>query len=126
MGRIYQCAVAMYCISALLSDTKGDAMSGVRKSCQAMLVQQLRSLHDCENTQLRKLVIWPLVIAGIGIRTEDEDTQEFILKELAWISKEVGIAAPLLAREFLRKVWLSPVEDRKWDGLFDRPYLFAV
>jgi len=101
-------------------------MSGVRKSCRTMLVQQLQSLHDCENTQLRKLVIWPLVIAGIGTGTGDEDTKGFILKELAWISKAVGIAAPLLAREFLQKVWMRPVEDRRWDGLFDRPYLFAV
>lgn len=134
VGRVFQCAVGIYCVAGLFGHIqrlheKEDAMSRdgilgkLRRSWFEVLVQQLRVVRGY--TQLRKLVMWPLVVAGI--ETDNEEVKEIVLDELAWISQAVGIAAPLLARQFLReRVWGIPLESRKWDELFDRPYLFAL
>ncbi|KAK5653275.1 hypothetical protein OQA88_9174 [Cercophora sp. LCS_1] len=137
VGRAYQCAVGIYCVAGLVGHvqgggrdtTRGDELSregvlrNVRKTCFETLVQQLRVVRA--HTQLRKLMLWPLVVAGI--ETDDDEVKKFVLDELAWTSQAVGIAAPLLARQFLQdRAWRIPVGRRKWDDLFDRPYLFAV
>lgn len=126
MARIFQCAVALYCI-ATVCDTNHSGpgstlIAAARESCRIMLVQQLQSITTCR--LLRKLLLWPLMVAGL--ETDDADTQRFILDELAWLSKDLGIAAPLLGRQFLRtRVWPVALQRRTWEKLFDRDYLFA-
>jgi len=150
VARIYQYAAAIYCIAALLDhdhqndteksdDENHHRLQHAKRSCHAMLVAQLRYIKDtCD--QLRKLVIWPLVIAGIISESDDDDdvnTRRFVLDELAWTSKTLGIVAPLLGREFLqRRVWAGGSSSNnnfgkrgrmgKWGDLFDRAYLFAM
>jgi len=144
MAHIFQCAIAIYCICSLFSEAGSsgravnsdeyspddiepfeswDVLADARKTCLTMLVRELRNVRDFP--QLRKFVLWPLVVAGIA--SADEMTKKFVLEELAWISRTVGIAAPLAAREFLqRRAWLLGLRRKKWADLFDRPYLFAL
>lgn len=132
---IYQSAIAIYCIASLLYDN-GEGCSGrntdpylgpcevvfkTRDACRSVLLSRLR--EACRSTQLRKLVLWPLVVAGI--EAEDHGTKRFVLEELKWISSSLGTAAPLVARNFLeQRVWR---ETRGvWDNLFGQSYVFVL
>ncbi|KAK4447954.1 fungal-specific transcription factor domain-containing protein [Podospora aff. communis PSN243] len=147
MAKIFQCAIAIYCISSLFpgaggaggADSDSDelraddtghpatwtALAQARQNCLTILFDQLRNIKDF--LQLRKFVLWPLVVAGTQVGSREETTKTFILEELSWISRAVGIAAPLVAKGFLQKrVWSLELEERKWDELFDQAYLFAL
>ncbi|KAK0616646.1 fungal-specific transcription factor domain-containing protein [Immersiella caudata] len=149
MAKIFRCAAAAYCISSLFPDAVSsggavnsdsdeqcpddtgprgaarDGLADARRIFLATLLSQLRSIATV--SQLRKFVLWPLVVMGIHVGSDDEMTQKFVLEELSWISRAVGIAAPLVAREFLqRRVWPLELGERKWADLFDKPYLFAL
>lgn len=139
----FQSAVALYCISSLLqpeaidqssllSDATGTRLSHVRESVLATLLCNLRYIATGRISHLRKLVLWPLVIGGIEIDPTDEASKAFILGELAWVSANLGITSPLVAIDFLKRLWCSPERSCRvgkkdwWDELFDRPYVFAV
>ncbi|GAB1318370.1 Arginine metabolism regulation protein II [Madurella fahalii] len=132
---IYQSAIAIYCIASLLYDNT-EACSGMdtdrylgprevisktRDVCRSVLLSRLR--EACGSTQLRKLVLWPLVVAGI--EAEDHATKRFVLEELQWISSSLGTAAPLIAKDFLeQRVWRC--KRGAWDSLFDQSYVFVL
>jgi hypothetical protein len=145
MACIYQSAIAIYCISSLLHDTTDffagellipgssdpshghpathDALATARKTCAAVLVSRLREI--CKYSQLRKMVLWPVVVAGI--EAEDDTTRQFVVGELRWISNALGIAAPLVAKDLLvKRVWKLGLEKGSWDTLFDQPYVFVM
>ncbi|KAL2256920.1 hypothetical protein VTK26DRAFT_920 [Humicola hyalothermophila] len=169
IARIYQSAIAIYCIASLVPDhvdPNSEAsppgsitptpqppphltvLTSARQTCRRILFTYLRKLATPvpQSTQLRKLVIWPLVVAGIeagggggggGDRSDgngtggdgDEDMRRFVADELKWMSAALGIASPLVAREFLeRRVWERGWEKRRrsWEELFDKSYVFAV
>ncbi|KAK4236604.1 hypothetical protein C8A03DRAFT_45407 [Achaetomium macrosporum] len=142
---IYQSAIAIYCIASLLHDTtefSADAsrilgshdpsnadlathemLATARKTCASILVSRLR--ETCRYTQLRKLVLWPLVVAGI--EAENDATKQFVVGELRWISNALGTAVPLVAKDLLEnRVWKLGLGRRSWDTLFDQPYVFVM
>ncbi|KXX82205.1 Arginine metabolism regulation protein II [Madurella mycetomatis] len=132
---IYQSAITIYCIASLLYDN-GEGCSGgnmdpylgprevlfkARNVCRSVLLGRLREAS--RSTQLRKLVLWPLVVAGI--EAEDNSSKHFVLEELKWISNSLGTATPLIARDFLEQhVWRRT--RGVWDGLFDQSYVFVL
>ncbi|KAK1832600.1 arginine metabolism regulation protein II [Podospora conica] len=137
VARIFQCAVDLYCIASLLHHTSDTSSGGVtfpqlspqtvlastRKRSQEMLLQELGKIQAC--AQLRKMLLWPVVMAGIG--AGDEATRSVIENELDWISKTMGTASPLLARRFLKgRVWDLGLGMGEWTGMFDRAYMFAI
>ena len=128
----YQSAAALYCIDSLLNDECTQArLSKLRLAYREILLRNLRDIASNSQNQLRKLVIWPLIIAGIEVDARDSISKEFILGELAWTCSALGTASPLVARGLLTRVWSShwPAERNarsKWGSLFDRPYCFVV
>jgi hypothetical protein len=57
--------------------------------------------------------------------------ESFIVGELGWISKAVGIRSPLMAGYFLNKSWRllgirGKSGPKNWAELFDEPYVFAL
>jgi hypothetical protein len=138
IATIYQSAIAIYCMASLFQDAEPcapddttppdqlgprEVLAAARKACSAMLLSRLREVSRC--TQLRKLVLWPLFVAGV--EAEDKETERFITGELQWISNAIGGAAPLVAKELLEKrVWRLRSGRRSWDGLFDQPYVFVI
>lgn len=140
----FQSAAALYCMSSLLKpnvvndpslllstdSNKGDMnVACMRESYRISLLYDLRHIVADPSNQFRKLVLWPLVIAGIEVDPADEASKAFILHELAWISAKLGTASPLVGIEFLKGLWQSLGRNGKeicWDSLFDRPYVFAV
>ncbi|PWI71737.1 hypothetical protein PCL_11831 [Purpureocillium lilacinum] len=146
IAAIYQAAIALYCISSLLgtevargmapsaSTTYNDTCVGVNNMrieyCSSLL-HHLQVIAADANSQLRKMVIWPLVMAGIEVDPMDEASRRFIEGELGWMSRTLGIASPLIGRQFLGRLWASRASwhqrrGQSWDGLFDRPYIFAL
>lgn len=133
---IYQSAVALYCISALLTpgcntnspQTTSDIdISSLQSSCRKALLQDLRDVALDPKSELRKYLMWPTVIAGVELDVDDETSQAFILEELAWASKMFGTASLLVAQDLLKRIWGSgKTGTRNWDDLFDRPYAFVM
>lgn len=134
---IYKSAVAIYCIASLFWDNSGDNTDGqlgrgqpeimtqVRETCRRVLMGGLREANKC--TRLRKLVLWPLLVAGVEAAEDDDATRMFVGDELRWISKTLGTAAPLVARDLLEKnIWARGLGRGGWDGLFDQPYVFVL
>lgn len=143
LARIYQAAVSLYCISSLLDTTDTAATSShptglvtktitLRKTYYYnVLMHSLKEIALSQTHQLRKLVLWPLVIAGLHTDLGHKDDRRFIAGELEWISRILGIATPLVANDFLEKLWQNGersgcCDGSRWDNLFDRPYVFAV
>ncbi|KAF4461108.1 C6 zinc finger domain-containing [Fusarium albosuccineum] len=135
---VYQSAVVLYCISSLLYPqytqntsqklNQDTNIEDLRSAYLATLLCNLRDISSNSKLQLRKLLLWPLVIAGIEVDVNDEESKRFILGELAWISKVVGTAPPLVARDFLVKLWASdwiPTGYGRggWNTIFDRPHV---
>lgn len=117
-------------------DVSGDAghdfhIATLRSTYLDVLLRSLKDIASNPQSQLRKLVFWPLVIGGIHVEASDNECKEFILGELTWVSKALGIASPLVAKDLLGKIWSSSRSSkgnghRRWDSLFDRPYVFAM
>ncbi|KAL6352618.1 hypothetical protein LRP88_13085 [Fusarium phalaenopsidis] len=133
---IYQSAVALYCISALLppdcntnnTQTTSDIdVSLLQSSCRKALLQDLRDVASNPNSDLRKYLMWPTVIAGVELDADDDMSKAFILEELGWASKMFGTASLLVAQDLLKRIWNSGrTKTRRWDDLFDRPYAFVM
>ncbi|KAK4040943.1 fungal-specific transcription factor domain-containing protein [Parachaetomium inaequale] len=137
---IYRSAIAIYCISSLLHDNAsgpcentgvpGDphlspkqVLAKEREAYVSMLVSRLRDVIEC--THLRKLVLWPLFVAGAEV--EDETTKRFVADELRWISNALGTAAPLVAKDLLEnRVWALGLGRGSWGALFDQSYVFVL
>lgn len=125
---IYQSAIEIYCIASLLHQEDDQirprqALHDTREVCRRNLVSRLHEVTNC--TRLRKLVLWPLVVAGL--EAEDETTKEFVVGELAWTSNALGTAAPLVAKDLLEnRVWRLGLGRRGWGELFDQPYVFVI
>lgn len=136
IGDIYKSAVAIYCIASLLHDTcdgseqsgthqnPGEVLARARDACRSVLLGRLRVARA--NTRLRKLVLWPLVVAGV--EADDDETKHLVSEELKWISTSLGTAAPLVAKDFLEKrAWgLERARRGCWDDLFDQTYVFVL
>ncbi|CAG9977252.1 unnamed protein product [Clonostachys byssicola] len=128
IGRIYQCAVAIYCVESL-GPPPELGYADIRSAHRKILLQELRQLTNGSRNQLRKLVIWPMVIAGLVLDSNDQLSQEFVIEELKRLGATLGTAAPLIARDLLRGLWHSSAysrHGRTWEDLFDRPYVFAI
>jgi hypothetical protein len=145
MGQVYQAAVALYCISSLIIPEMALNRSAatlersrpielVKESCCRTLLEGLKAVASTRVSQLRKFVLWPLVIAGIVVRGEVAEEHTFILDELMHVSRALGTASALVARDLISRLWArrrSMVsngysEEGPWDELFDRSYCFAV
>lgn len=133
---IYQSAVALYCISALLNPERNsnnnqtapdfDILS-LQSSCRKALLQDLRDVASDQKSELRKYLMWPTVIAGVELDADDDTSKAFILEELGWASKMFGTASLLVAQDLLKRIWNSGrTKTRRWDDLFDRPYAFVM
>lgn len=136
VASIYQSAVALYCISALLSpecsidntQTPQDIdIPLLKSSYRDALLQDLRDVASDPKSNLRKYLLWPTVIAGIELDVDDKESQTFILGELGWASKTLGTASVLVAQDLLKRTWGSGKSGtRNWDHLFDKAYAFVM
>ncbi|SPO04657.1 uncharacterized protein DNG_07342 [Cephalotrichum gorgonifer] len=139
VGRIYRAAAALYCMASCGLMAKANRPGnictgavGLWPSLLGELFSDLKAVAAGSTSirhRFRKLMPWPLVIAGIALDEDDKLSREFILRELQWISLAAGTATPLVACNLLRDIWASLghlSRQRSWDELFDKPYVFAI
>ncbi|KAF4461505.1 C6 zinc finger domain-containing [Fusarium albosuccineum] len=143
LAHIYQSAVALYCISALLIpvhthiETTNKPLNSdldvgaLRVRHRDILISKLKEIASKPKCHFRKMIIWATVIAGIEVDANDQESKTFIWNDLAWASKAMGTASPLVGRDLLKKLWASdktrseyPWES--WASLFDKPYVFIM
>lgn len=125
IGRIYQCAAALYCILSLRASfpPEGTArLPATETSLAETLFGLLREIMA--SPSMRLCMVWPLLVAGVAAASRSPADRAFVLAQFAVLSRELGTAFPLLAREVLKKFWASGLID--WDDCFEKPYAFVA
>jgi transcription factor-like protein len=142
MATVYKSSTALYCILSLIgsetsmpgSASKADPLE-LKALFQRTLSQNLKELciaRETRSDQMRRLVMWPLAIAGTQLEKGHDQMKDLVRRELDWQSVELGTSTPLVIREFLERLWTrGPETDPEmhrtaWDAMFDKPYAFAV
>lgn len=142
LATVYKSSTALYCILSLIgSDTsesggssKADPLE-LKALFQRTLCQNLKELcinRETRTDQMRRLVMWPLAIAGTQLEKGHDQMKDLVRRELEWLSAELGTSTSLVIREFLENLWsrgpeIDPETHRTvWDVMFDKPYAFAV
>lgn len=140
----FKSAVGLYCICSLLGPN-ADAVSSsnfkdvhpqeLKEHFQGTLYQNLREITvvpETKDVRMRKLVLWPLVIAGTQLGEEHEQMKDTIKKELKWLSLALGTSSPLVGINVLERIWCGSLgvtrdgQRPSWDAMFDRPYSFVI
>lgn len=143
----YQCAVALYCLGSLLnghaeegiidtanpriSDGVGVSQNGMQKAYLNVLLHQLTEMmcpDIAAGFQFGKLVVWPLVIAGMALPQNDERSKRFIKHQLNLAGAILGTSSTLVAVRVLEQIWMSSraCHRRLWDEVFDKSYIFVI
>lgn len=125
IGTMYQAAVAIYCTMALQSLTllpNSLEMNAMRSIHGDRLLKSIK--EAIKSPRLTKLVVWPLVAAGVEAVYRGEATRNYIETSLTDLSRALGTSSPLKARAVLRRYWQKGVPG--WDECFDRAYVFVM
>lgn len=125
IGTVYQSAVAVFCISSLQSVSilpNTVRLNAIRASHGDRLFLSLKAALI--SWQVRKFMLWPLVVAGVEAMNHGVAERSWVEDQLEKISRDIGSNSPLKARAVLREYWRK---GRKgWDRCFDVPYAFIV
>lgn len=134
LGRLYQSAVTLYCISSFRAldllpqpgrcDAYGEDVEPSRTWYRERLVADLREALDIPG--LRLWLMWPLVVAGMdtGAGPEQKEARAFVLGELEKMAVSLGTPLPFVAKDALHKFWKRG--GGSWDDCFDGPYAFVA
>lgn len=124
LGRIYQSAILVYCISSLQSvgvlPYATDLVS-VRAAHGSRLCLLLR--RALASPMIRKCMTWPLIVAGVQAASSSPPVRDFIEISLTEMSQDLATPIPAAARDVLKTFWESGNED--WDACFDQSYAFV-
>ncbi|KAK4098861.1 C6 zinc finger domain-containing protein [Parathielavia hyrcaniae] len=140
MGRIYQTAVALYCVSSLQSlavlptttTTTGTTTTTPQSGARARLLHQLLE-QAVASQRIQRFTLWPLVVLGVVTSPTHGDgaaasaaARGFVAAQLPVLSRCVGTYVPLTAKSVLERFWASSggTGQGQWDACFDRPYAF--
>lgn len=124
LGRIYQSAILVYCISSLQSvgvlPYTTDVVS-VRAAHGSRLFLLLRK--GLAIPMIRKCLTWPLIVAGVQAANSSPDVRVFIETSLTEMGRDLGTSIPRVARDVLKTFWESGNDE--WDACFDQSYAFV-
>lgn len=137
IAEIYHASVTLYCLGSLTPLTgflqSTASISQARNASYSSIKFHLLKILSATDgmTQMRKLVLWPLVIAGIESGSDDCSFRLFITTQLNLMSSALGTFAPIEARQFLESHWKSldncPLSQEKpWDLIFDKHFVFVL
>ncbi|KAF7594844.1 hypothetical protein BBP40_008174 [Aspergillus hancockii] len=133
LGQAYQEAVALYCIGSLTHIFQCGTpywlyLSSCRKTIRLSLRCRIVELFSPRYTQLVKLVLWPLVVAGIEVTADYTDFQANVREYLAQVATNAGTGSPYKAIAFLDRFWgqATPSSDLYGWLMFDRDMVFVV
>ncbi|PLB53538.1 hypothetical protein P170DRAFT_508133 [Aspergillus steynii IBT 23096] len=124
LGRIYQSAILVYCISSLQSvgvlPYAADLVS-VRAAHGSRLCLLLRKA--LASPMIRKCMTWPLIVAGVHAASSSPGMRTFVDTSLTEMSRDLATPIPATARDVLHTFWTSGKDG--WDACFDQSYAFV-
>jgi hypothetical protein len=125
IGKVYQAAVALYCILSLQSLSVLPATPKLRAHCttHGQLLQSLLE-EGLSSPKIKLFMIWPLVLLGVEAVHGGPAMRGFVRKKLPQLSCDLGTYIPLTAKRVLELFWESGKTD--WDACFDIPYAFTT
>lgn len=137
IAEIYHAAVTLYCLGSLAPLTEFiqsvSSISQARIASYSSIKSHLIKIFSATDgtAQMRKLLLWPLVISGIETGSDDGSFRLFITAQLNWMSSALGTFAPIEARQFLESHWRSvdscPLPQKEpWDSMFDKHFVFVL
>lgn len=137
VAEIYHAAVSLYCLGTLTplieSIESASSICETRMASYSTLKFHLVKIFSATDgtEQMRKLLLWPLVIAGIETEGYDASFRLFVTTQLNWMSSALGTFAPIEAKQFLELHWRSVDNCRlpkeiQWDLIFDKHYVFVL
>lgn len=121
IGSIYQSAIAIYCISSLQSLSILPATPHLLASLASHgdnLISDLKTA--VASKRLRRLMGWPLVVAGVEAVYRGEATRRWLEEALSELSRANGTSSFLKARAVLRRYWAREVAG--WEECFCQPF----
>ncbi|KAJ2893346.1 C6 zinc finger domain-containing protein [Zalerion maritima] len=126
LGKIYQVAVAIYCISSLQSLLVLPPTSSFLRTCRCTYAHTLQTLIDeaLLSPRIKRAVLWPLVMLGMEAANTVPEMRSFVAKTLPEMSRSMGTCVPLTAKGVLERFWASG--GARWDACFERPYTFVT
>ncbi|KAK6204176.1 hypothetical protein LQW54_008410 [Pestalotiopsis sp. IQ-011] len=131
LGRIYQSAAVVFCVSSLQS-VRVLPRSPAVQACKARHHGQLlRDLQEglCRRSArfrdvLTKCIMWPLLICGTGLYGGRREERSFIERELESMSLVIGSYLPVYGLSLIKRFWQS--YELEWDECFDTPRAFVT
>ena len=125
LGKIYQAAVALYCVHSLQSLSVLPQIPFLRGCCISYS-QQLQTLlgQAMPFPMINSFMLWPLIILGVEAVNGSVAMRAFVQGQLPAMSRNTGMLAPLTAKKVLERFWDSGKAD--WDSCFDKPYAFVM
>lgn len=125
MGRMYQSAVALYCILSLQSLSVLPATHELITACAAHSQVLWDLLHEgLPSPRLKHFMLWPLVVLGVTAAHGGGAMRAFVAEQLPKLGYDVGTYVPLTAKSVLESFWASG--ETSWDLCFDKPYAFTM
>ncbi|KAJ5107918.1 hypothetical protein N7456_004593 [Penicillium angulare] len=124
LGTIHQAAVTLYCVCSLQSLfilPHTQFLTRLRIEMTASLFESLTKALQFQ--KFRKLLFWPLVVLGMAAVDSDESVRAFVLEHLGRVSRSIGLYAPVVAKNVIRRFWASGMI--LWDDCFREPYIFV-
>lgn len=125
IGKAFQTAVAIYCISSLQSVSVLPLNQSLRARCTAHGQVLYLLLKDALlSLVVKRAMLWPLAMLGMEAVNGSAMMREFVKNQLTELSREFGTHVPLTTKAVLEKFWSSG--ETRWDCCFDKPYIFAA
>ncbi|KAF2470019.1 uncharacterized protein BDR25DRAFT_262571 [Lindgomyces ingoldianus] len=125
LSRIYQSAVALYCISSLQSLFVLPFTPQLRIARTAHKTSLFTLLKKAMASPVTKIcMLWPLIVAGVEARDASLDVKLCIghgLEEMSW---QQGTTMPLYGLQVLKNFWDSGKTE--WDECFHKPFAFVI
>lgn len=130
-GRIFQSAVALFCLLSLDRQIHDEAGQGVAAEDAIAFMTQTHTDNlfalleeGAANPMVRKSLVWPIVVAGVAAARQGPEARLFISRALCATSRVHGSSLPLVAKGVLEKFWLSG--QTGWDECFEVGCCFVV
>lgn len=122
IGKAFQAAVALYCISSLQSVSVLPCNRSLRARCTVHGQFLYLLLNDALlSPSVKRAMLWPLGLLGVEAVNGSTTMRDFVKHQLTEMGREFGTHVPLTTRDVLEKFWNSGAT--RWDSCFDKSYI---
>ncbi|GAB1311461.1 hypothetical protein MFIFM68171_01671 [Madurella fahalii] len=128
---LYHAATALYCILSLQSS---GAFPDPQQTSSSAKLELARARHArylfaqleraIATPRVRRRMSWALIVAGVEASRASGEVQRYIGEKLADMSRDQGIASPLVAKGVLERYWARG--GGRWDECFDDAFAIIM